>query len=355
MVCFCKQSAAALTAAVEVMASADLSLSVQSAASLRISAIANWLSARSLPAAPWAADPLWLELDLPSPRLSLSAMATLSAMAQARAQAMALFNIDLLASASATAMVRLAATLDARLSAMLSLSAAADLSITASAWLKLAAELEASVSVSAAASLGLFLPTPELSLAYLSPGGIELSVWAPFLSAVASLSPLIAISLQLGITDSASLSLAVKAILAIDVQVIANFSLAAQLMAALSAVARLQLALGVNVVAEGYASVSAMVALRVQAALALLPPNPQPPRLSVCPTILAPAAVVSAAASAEIALLADLDWNVPALPALPGLANLSLALGLSASLAVVAPTLTAPCLVCDAAALLKAL
>ena len=355
MVCFCKQSAVSLTAAIEAMASAELS--VQSAASLRLSAVASWLSARSLPAAPWAADPLWLELELPTPSLSLSAMATLSAMASARAQAMALFNIDLLASASATAMVRLAATLDARLSAMLSLSAsaAADLSISASAWLKLAADLEASVSVSAAASLGLFLPTPELSLAYLSPGGIELSLWAPFLSAVVSLSPLIAISLQLGITDSASLSLAVKAILAIDVQVIANLSLAAQLMAALSAVARLQLTLGVNVLAEGFASISAMVALRVEAALALMPPNPQPPRMSVCPTILAPAAVVSAAASAEIALLAALDWNVPALPSLSGLANLSMALGLSASLAVVAPTLTAPCPVCDAAALLRAL
>ena len=357
MVCFCKQSAASLTAAVEAMASANLSLSVQSAASLRVSAVANWLSTRNLPALPWDADPAWLELTLPTPRLSLSAMATLSAIAQARAQALALFKIDLLASASATAAVRLAATLNARLSSMLSLSAglSASLSVSASAWLQLAAELDAAVSVTAAASLGLFMPTPELSAAYLFPGGIELSVWAPFLSAVASLSPMIAISLQLGITDPVSLSLAVKAMLAIDVPVIAELALAAELMAAFSAIARLQLALGVNVLAEGYASVSAMVALKVEAALALIPPSAQPPRMSICPTMLAPSAVVTAAASAEIALLADLDWNVPALASLSGLANLTMALSLSASLAVVAPTLTAPCLVCDAGALLKAL
>jgi hypothetical protein len=348
MVCFCKQSTASLSATLQALMEVDFSLSAQTAASLRVSAVANWLSARSLPAPPWQADPDWLELELPTPKLSLNAMATLSAMANVRAQAMAMFNIDLLAQGSATAMVRLVATLNARLAAL------PDVSLDLSVLLSLAAQLEAAESVSLAASLNLFTPDEALTEAYQAPGGIELSLWGPFLQAIASLSPLIALQLQLGITDSASLSLAIRAMLSINVPVLLNVSLAMQLIAAFSAMARIQAVLGVDVQATAMAEIEAMVALRVDAAFALIPPNASPPRISTCPTMLAPAAVVSAAASAEISLLAELDWNVSALASLSVMASLMPALSLSAALQT--SVNLSPCAFgCDAGAIMAAL
>jgi hypothetical protein len=357
MVCFCKQSAESLQLAVRAMASENFTLSAQSAASLRVTAVANWLAARGLPQAPWSADPAWLELVLPAPKLSLSAMATLSAMAQLNAQVKLAFNIDLLAAGSATPLVRLVATLNARLSAML--SASIDLNIDASAWLTLAAELEAAVSVTAAASLNLFAPSPSLLSAYLAPGGIELSLWAPFLDAIAALSPLIALRLQLGIADSVSLAAAIRMLNAIEVPALVDLSATLSLVAALSAVARLQATLGVNVLEAGLASISAMVALRVEAALALIPPSASPPRISICPTLIASPPVVAAAASAEIALLADLDWKVPDLSAVASLGSLLPALSLSAQMSA---ALTMPAIMlkpcasgCDAASLMRLL
>ena len=347
MVCFCKQSTASLSATLQALMAMDATLSVQSSASLRVSAVANWMSARGLPAPPWDADPDWLELELPSPKLSLSAMATLSAMANVRAQALAMFNIDLLAQGSATAMVRLVATLNARLSAL------PDVSLNLSALMSLAARLEAADSVSLAASLNLFMPDEATAEAYRAPGGIELSLWGPFLQAIASLSPLIALQLQLGITDSASLSLAIRAMLSINVPVLLNVSLAMQLIAALSAMARIQAVLGIDVQATAMADLEAMVALRMDAAFALIPPNASPPRISTCPTMLAPSAVVSAAASADISLLASLDWNVSALASLSAMASLMPALSLAAQLPAVQ---LSPCMFgCDAAAIMSAL
>jgi hypothetical protein len=356
MVCFCKQSGESLQLAVRAMATENFALSAPSSASLRVTAVANWLAARGLPQAPWPAEAAWLDLVLPTPKLSLSAMATLSALVQLYAQVKASFNIDLLVSGSATALVRLVATLNARLSAML--SASIDLNIDASAWLTLAAELEAAVAVTAAASLNLFAPSPSLLSAYLAPGGIELSLWAPFLDAIAALSPLIALSLQLGISDSASLAAAIRTLNAIEVPVLVDVSAALSLIAALSAVARLQATLGINVLEAGLAEVSAMVALRVEAALALIPPSASPPRISTCPTLMAPPAVVAAAASADIGLLAALDWNVPALASLNLTASLMPALSLSAQLSALgsAAVMLKPCaLGCDAASVMRAL
>jgi hypothetical protein len=355
MVCFCKQSTESLQLAVTAMASENFTLSAQSAASLRVTAVANWLGARGLPQAPWPADPAWLDLELPAPKLSLSAMATLSAMAQLYAQVKATLNIDLLAGGSVTALVRLVATLNARLSAML--AASIDLNINASAWLTLAAELDAAVSVTAAASLNLFAPSPSLLSAYLSPGGIELSLWGPFLDAIAALSALIALRLQLGISDQISLAAAIRTLNAIDVPVLVDLSAALSLIAALSAVARLQVTLGINVLEAGLAEVSAMVALRVEAALALIPPSASPPRISICPTLIAPPAVVAAAA--DIGFLAELDWKVPDLSAVASLSALLPALSLSAQLSAalnMPAVMLKPCAFgCDAASLLRAL
>jgi hypothetical protein len=70
--------------------------------------------------------------------------------------------------------------------------------------------------------------------------------------------------------------------------------------------------------------------------------------------MLAPAAVVSAAASAEISLLAELDWNVSALASLSVMASLMPALSLSAALQT--SVNLSPCAFgCDAGAIMAAL
>jgi hypothetical protein len=283
-------------------------------------------------------------------------MATLSAMATVYAQVKATFNLDLLAGGSPTALVRLVATLNARLSAMA--AASIDLSIDPSAWLTLASELEAANTVTQAAASNLFTPSPAQLSAYLSPGGTELSQWAPFLEGIAALAPLIALRLQLGITDTASLAVAIRTMNAIEVPALADVSAALSLITALSAVARLQVTLGINVLDAGLAEVSDMVAQQVESALAQIPQSANPPRISTCPTRSVSPAVVAAASSAEIAAFADLTWSVPELPSLSLTASLMPALSLSAQLSALgsASVMLSPCaLGCDAASIMRAL
>ena len=322
--------------------------------------LSDWLGARGLPAAPWAPDPAWLELALPTPRLSAGAMATISAFAQLRASALAQFGLDLLVPAQAQAFARLAATASARMSAM----AGAGLAINPLPWQQLAALNFAIGQLEAALSLGLFA---NLS-AYAA-----LPNFAALLAALLALLPLIAVSLQMSVALDASLaaqlSASIRAMLAISVAAIpaATLSLMAQLTASLSAVASLQVGLGISPLQVGFPAVQAMLSARLGALLPQISaslgmnvslPNLLAllPALPYCPTLAVTAPVVQMAASINAQAVASMTWQVPALNAVALLnvglpvcaltAQLNAALGINAVLGV-------PCAICDAAAVMS--
>ena len=365
MVCFCKNTMATLQLAMpqlNVSATADLGV--------QLYPISAWLARFGLPAAPWQPNPAWLDLQLPSISLNANAMATISAFAQLRAMVLAQCGIDLLVPAQATAFARLAATLQARLSAALSAQAGATagtaLALNASAWLQLSATLTACARIQEALALGL-LPTP--------PPGPSLAIWRPFLVRLRALLPIIAASSQLGLDLSADFAAQLSAMLRVMLGITlpafppASLMLMANLTAALSAVAQIRLALGVDPLVIGLPRVQAMVAARVQALvtaiqaslglnlaslLALLPTLPVP---EYSASLMAPAAVVTAALRINPTAIAAINWNVPPVPSLPILAvglpvaafteQLNAALSLTASVA--------PCgAQCDAAALMSA-
>jgi hypothetical protein len=360
MVCFCKSTLAQLQI---VLPQLDVSASVAVGVDAQLQALANWLSLSGLPAQPWQPDEAWLDLELPTLSLSASAMATLSAFAQLRTGALAL-GIDLLIPGQATAFTRLAVSLSARLNAMLSASmsasASASMTVNASAWMQLAATLSAVAQVRAALELGLF-PSP--------PPGVNLAPWQPFLASLVPLLPMIAISVQLGLSLSAdlaaNLSMMLRAMLQIKMPTMPSLSLSlmASLTAALSAVAQIKLSLGIDPLQVGLPHVQLMVSEQValtvsaiETSLGLSLPNLLGllPKLPYCPTLLAPPAVVSAAASLN---LPPITWQVPAVADLPvlsiGLPVVALTAQMNAALGI-GPA-RVPCPVCDAAALLSAL
>ncbi|MEJ0046403.1 MAG: hypothetical protein WDN04_09980 [Rhodospirillales bacterium] len=149
-------------------------------------------------ALPWAPDLSWLQLPLPSLRLSASAMATISAFAQLRADVMAQFGLDLMIAAQAQAFARLTATASARLSAMLG----AGIGGLGLGWQQLAALNFAIGQLQAALSLGLF--------ANLSAYGAWPD-WRAFLAALRALLPLIAVSLQMNLALNASMAVQLSA------------------------------------------------------------------------------------------------------------------------------------------------
>ena len=349
MVCFCKDAMGRLQVALPAL-HAELDASVALAADMQL--LAGWLARFGLPAAPWAPDEAWLDLELPTLTLSASAMATLSAFAQLRAGALAL-GIDLLVPGQATAFARLAATLDARLSAMLSLSASFD----AGAWTQLSAVLTATAQVQAALALGIF-PSP--------PPGPALGPWRPFLIRLRALLPAIAMSAQLGLSLSANLAVELGAMLRVMLRVpmppLPSLSMMCSLTGALAAVAQIRLALGVDPLALGLPAVRLMVAERValtaqavQSALGLSLGDllGRLPRLEYSATLMAPPAVVQAAMALN---LPPISWAVPALADLPilrlGLPVVAFNAQLGAALNI-APA-RVPCAACDAGAVLSA-
>ena len=371
MGCFCHATLNPLRLALPQL---NLSLSAQLPHADIALSLSAWLGARSLPSAPWPADPNWLALLLPQLRLNASAMATISAMAQLRAQVLAQFGIDLLLPGQAAAFARIVATLNMRLSAM------AHLSLNPLAWLQLAGLNAAIDRVNLALQLGLLAPSASLSLAMTTPGGLALPSWRPFLAALAGLAPLIAAAAQLNIGlaagFSAQLSAALRMLLGIALPQIgaANLTLMASLTAALSATAQLQASLGINPLGLGFPAVQAMVLVRLNAMLSALSlslrlnlqsPNLLAellallPALPYCPSSFATPAVVRAALAIDARALASLDWQVPALAQLPvlrlGLPVCAFAAQLQASLGISA-VLPAPCAQgCDAAAIVRAL
>lgn len=358
MSCFCRNTLGPLQLALPGLnISATLAVPGASAA-LSLSA---WMGARGLPALPWAPDLSWLQLPLPSLRLSASAMATISAFAQLRADVMAQFGLDLMIAAQAQAFARLTATASARLSAMLG----AGIGGLGLGWQQLAALNFAIGQLQAALSLGLF--------ANLSAYGAWPD-WRAFLAALRALLPLIAVSLQMNLALNASmavqLSAAIRAMLAIQLPAIpaANLSLMAQLTASLSAVASLQASLGVSPLQLGFAGVQAMLS----AQLALLLPQISAalgfnvslpnllallPALPYCPTMAVTAPVVQMAASLDAQAVASMNWQVPSLGAVAllniGLPVCALTAQLNAALGINA-VLNAPCPICDAGAVLSA-
>jgi hypothetical protein len=365
MVCFCKHSTTRLALVLPKLdVAASLAASASAVAQMQL--LANWLAAAGLPAAPWQPDPAWLELSLPKLSLNVSAMATLSAFAQLRAGALVL-GIDILVPGQANALTRLAATLNARLMALAAVGAGeigGAALLNPGAWAQLSAALNASAQVQAALQLGLF-PTPP-------PSGPPLSIWRGFLSQLRALLPMIAVAGQLGL--SASVNLAeelgpmLRTMLGIRMPALtASMSLMASLTTALTAVASLKLGLGVDPLQLGLPAVRLLVSARVTAtadavrqqcgmSLArllamLLAELPRPP---YCPTLMAPPAVVHAAAALN---LPPITWQIPAISALPvlrvGLPVVALTAQLQSAMGI-APALT-PCGGgCDAAALLGA-
>jgi len=355
MSCFCRNALGALPG---LGISASLAVpGAQVALSL-----SDWLGARGLPAAPWAPAPAWLELGLPSLRLNASAMATISAFAQLRASVLAQFGLDLMVAAQAQAFARVAATANARLSAL----ASANPAINPLPWQQLAALNFAIGQLEAALAMGLF--------ANLSAYGAVPS-FAGFQAALTALLPLIAVSLQMNLALNASLSAqlsaAIRAMLAIRMPAIpeANLSLMAQLTASLSAVASLQASLGISPLQLGFPGVQAMLSARlavllpqISAALGLNLSLPNLlallPALPYCPTMAVTAPVVQMAASINAQAVASMNWQVPPLSAVAllnvGLPVCALTAQLNAALGINA-VLNAPCPMCDASAVLKAI
>lgn len=363
MVCFCKQTAMQLQLALprfNVSANAQASAALQAAPMAELASLFAWLAKFGLPAAPWQPDPAWLQLPLPKLTLSASAMATLSAFGQLQAMAQ-LMGLNLMVPAQATAFARLAATMTARLTAMLQ---AAPILLNPAPWSQLSASLTASAQVEAALGLGLFPTLPVM--------GPPLSLWRAFLSQLRALLPMVALTQQLGLNAQANLSaelaIAVRPILAIPMPVLppAVMTLMVNLIAALAAVTHLKLTLGVDPLEAGLPAVQMMVAARLQATAALVEQTVGMSLATLlsdllalapeyCPTMMAPPAAVNAAVNLKVTAL---TWQVPPITALPILntglpiaalaAQMNAALGLQASLV--------PCAQgCDAAALLAAL
>jgi hypothetical protein len=364
MLCFCHNALQPLGL---VLPSLNLSVSVAMPKANLALGLANWLGARALPAAPWQPGPDWLALQLPRLQLNASAMATISALAQLRAQVLAQFGIDLLLPGQAGAFTQIVATLHARVSAM----AALHPGFNPLAWLRLAALNGAIDQLNLALKIGLPLQLPP------PPGGVAWPSWRAFLAALSALAPLIAVAghLNLNLSENfaAQLSLALRALLSVNLPALPNLGLMASLTAALSAVAQLQASLGINPLEVGFPAVQLMVSARLSLVLqavsgimgvnlltmlldellALLPAIPY------SPTSFATGVVVQAAMSINAQALASMNWQVPSAMSLigvrVGLPAVALATQLRAALGINA-AIAAPCgSGCDAAAIMAAL
>lgn len=330
-------------------------------AAAKIAAVADWLAARGLPAAPWQPDPAWRTLQLPTPRLSASAVATISGLVQLRASAQQQLGIDPLQAAQADALRRIIATLNQRLAAMPPLTPAAR------AWITLARENDQADMVALALRENTFSASAELTAAFNEPGGVPMREWGPLLRPLRLLAPLLAAARQLGGdgTETATLAESLRVLARLSLPPLAQPARMAELAQALAAIQRLRDSLGADVLRQGLAAARAALQ-RKQMELAQIlarnaPPGETPeqlllrlPRRAVVPTSLATPAVVAAAQG--MAQLAAVSWSVPenlpqvgtGLAALHLVAQLQLTLGSS-------PVRAAPCgSQCDAAALLRA-
>jgi hypothetical protein len=373
MGCFCHASLVPLAVQLPAL---DVAVSVELSGAELAMALAAWLAARGLPAAPWQPDPAWLGLQLPVPRLQASAIATISALVQLRAQVLAQFGLDLLVPAQASGFARIVATMNARF------SASAMAAINPAGWVQLATLNGAIDQVRLALNAGLLVPSAPLLLALTMPGGVAMPQWAGLLGLLRLLAPLIAASLQLGasVSATAELAAALRVLARLSLPPLAAPALMASLTAALSATASLQASLGIAPLQLGLPQVRLLVLAKLEALLALLaatfniaipglggaPVLPGAiaaliamllamlPKLPVVPSSMATAEVVQMAMQAEA--LAAVSWQVPlSLPSIQiGLSTCALVAQLQASLSLTA-VLPSPCgSGCDAASLLRA-
>lgn len=340
-------------------------------------AVSGFFAARGLPAAPWQPDPAWLDQPLPTPQLSVSAIATISALVQLRVQALEQFGIDLLIPAQASGFSRVVATMNARFAEMSASGAGSPTAVATAAWVQLA-QLNAAVDhVQAVLQAGLLAPSPAQMLELAMPGGLPIGQWGALLRPLRLLAPLIAAALQLGadVQDVATLAAALKQLGRVSLPVLAMPELVADLNATLSALASLKASLGAAALAAGFVAMQQSVQAKLDILIAALsaqfgmPLAELPgaaaqsplaglmamlPKLPVAPGQLATSASVRLALQAQA--LAAVSWNVPAiLPTIAiGFATCSLAANMQAALGIEA-VLSAPCGgSCDAAALMRA-
>lgn len=326
-----------------------------------VTAAAARLAARDLPAPPWQPEPAWLDADLPTPTLTAGAIATLSGFATLRAQTRDAFGIDPLQPDQARPLARAIATLHARLAA---LAEAGPPVPDPAPWQRLADAAAAAERVRQAATLGLLAPGPAQQAAYAQPAGRPMRHWLPLLRRVRALAPLIATSRQLDLPEDDPAALPQR--LAGAMRQLRSLPLApppppsaARLMALFSAAQRLRESTGIDPVAVGQAATAEEVASRTAVAAALLRRHGgDAPDLPWCPTRLASAEVITAAAAPATRAIAGITWQVPSAASLPALHN-ALAAGTLARQATAllggSPMRTAPCgSTCDAARLLRA-
>lgn len=354
MVCFCISSFEPVTQALSRLSAATPPAGTTPAATptaQRVTSVANWLSARLLPAPAWQPDPAWAALQPPAPQMTPASLATLGTLATLRTLVMEQFGVDPLQQGKQTALARAVVTLNARLAPIAAQAAAVD----TTAWTKLADTAAAAAQVAEAAQSGLFTPTPEVMDAYLAPAGLPLEEWAALLDAVTALAPLIAAAPQLGpeMTEPGNLAEAMRQLKSIAVPPLQDPLLVARLIGLFTATNTLQSVLGEDPAAAGYEAVAQLVQDKVDQSAAMIPPGAQPPRVACNPTQMAPPAVVEAAMSPGIAKLAALTWQVPPAQTLPVLANVLPAAALAKALPGSAVQ-RAPCAHgCDAAALMQ--
>lgn len=320
------------------------------AGAAEVRALSAWLSARGLPAPPWAPDPDWLQAPLPRLVMPPEALVTLSAIANLRAQVVTQFGLDPLVPVQANMFARLAATLSARVSAM------ADNGVPVGnghAWQQLAAQNTAIDQVSQAVRTGVFAADPkDYAIA---------PAWQPFLAGLRSLLPLICIGVQFGLdlrtNFSADLAAAVRAMLTVRLPALpaANLDAMASLSRQLFAVASLKASLGVSPLQAGLATVQRMVLSKRQALPATAVNNL--PAIPYCPTVAVTPAMVQAALTMNPEAVAALTWRAPALTSVPllqvGLPVANLSTQLSAALGIRAAVTPCPT-GCDANAVLRA-
>lgn len=308
-----------LLASAQVQATLDIRASATVQTRL-VAAASAWLTARSLPAAPWQPDPAWLDLALPTPPLPAAALGVIMALVQASLTSRAGFRIDLATAAGVRDLTRLVATLNLRQDALLAM--AADLR----PWSELAA-LNAQVdTVRAAVTAGVFASGPELT----PPGLPEpaFGVWQPFIAKITALAPLVAISRLLTVDLSTpaglgSLGALLQTLAAINLPVLADATLVSQVIARASAIERLTLSLGRSPVGYPIERVVAAVNAKVSAVASALPPTLQLSATGVllnAPVRLPnPSALVNAITVGDASRLTvkPLNWNVPKFDELP--------------------------------------
>ena len=335
----------------------------EQAATEKVTALADWLAARGLPAAPWKPDPAWRALRLPTPQMSPAALTTISGLTHLRAEALRQCGTDLLDPTQAEAFRRVVATMNERFRKQ------PPPPVDPRDWTQLARQNDTADRLAQAMKEGLLKPTPQQQQEYNEPAGVPMREWGGLLRPLRQLAPLIAAARQLDADeeDPAQLAEGLRKLSRVKLPPLAEPERMEELGRVLSAAQRLRTSLGEDTLEQGLAAVRERVRKKV-AALARALERDYPgaadepvehmlarlPKLAVTPTPLATPAVVEAARKME--KLAAVTWKVPEdMPLVrEGLATSRLIEHMKTALGN-SPVRATPCgSQCDAAALLRA-